>query len=151
MIAILLNVATSQNKTYSTFTCSARFFWQPAVKKQPQERWSGREGMRRGEDVLSEKQGYGGGGNVKMREKEKDQKKRSWQRLCRFEKLAPSKRSCSFGCQMLPTSPTSLNICPPSPFVFSMAFCIIFIPRFSFYFISALNISLTAVNDIYYH
>jgi len=36
---------------------------------------------RRGEEALSENKDMGGK-NVKMREKEKDQKRRSWQRLC---------------------------------------------------------------------
>lgn len=77
---------------------------------------------------------------LKMREEEKDQKERSWQRLCRvffFEKSwhppppTPTNRDCRLGCQALPSSPTSLNICPASPFVCTVAFGIIFILRLS--------------------
>lgn len=55
--------------------------------------------MGRRVNVLTEETGIWG--DVKMREKEKDEKERSWQRLHWSKKLASSKQSCSFGCQTL--------------------------------------------------
>lgn len=90
--------------------------------------------MHRGRSA-KRKHGYGGKMLKEGRNKGSEGEELA-EAVCRFEKLAPSKQSSGVGCQTLPTSPTSLNMCPPFLFVFSMAFCIIVIVRFSYYFIS---------------